>query len=433
MPFTAFPHQINDPIKLRKILKVVNELLEGGEEISDASLGYTLFLKGIIRSREQSSLTLREQLAIIERKAASLQSPLSIARDIRSLFELCGLIQMAGRGYELTDIGRAIVSAPERPNLTAEEKKAWLKGLWNLTLQSGSGTFRPLKIMLEILAEGKFESRSLAFAFTASDESEEELRRIKTAVKRIDSGNSDFETELESSGITPSNARNSVKIIPALAEHLHLIIREGGVASITPFGRTLLDKQARRPRRRAKTSRGREPFFRIVDSDDDLGRNWKPEDTEEGEGEYDPQDEKDKLARLRERTDLHQETLDKIRRVYIGKGWRVGIGNFDLLAEKDDVAHLHEVKTLAEGDVTDERLRIIDGVGKLFFYEEFDVPSLISEETKVQKIMVFNAKPNRKEHIEFLSKIGIWSIWFDEDDSLQGEETALRVFKEALT
>jgi hypothetical protein len=224
-----------------------------------------------------------------------------------------------------------------------------------------------------------------------------------------------------------------VKILPALAEHLDLITRSSGVASLTPYGRTLLDRQTRQvkpakplvPTTLPTPTTRKEPFFRIVASEEELRRNWKPEDTEEGEVEYDPRDETDRLNRLRERTDEHQDTLVKLHHAYQGKNWRIGLGNFDLLAEKGDVALLHEVKTLKQGDISDERLRIIDGIGKLIFYEAFDIPSLLSnKEAKVQKILVFSRKPNSQDHIDFLTKMGIWVIWFSENNEIDGEATA---------
>jgi hypothetical protein len=169
----------------------------------------------------------------------------------------------------------------------------------------------------------------------------------------------------------------------------------------------------------------KDPFFRIIDSETELRRNWAPEDTEEGEVEYDAKDEAERQNRLRERTNEHQDTLAKLRRLFQGKNWRMGTGNFDLLLEKGNVALLSEVKTIKQGDISDERLRIIDGIGKLLFYEAFDVPSLLSnKEAKVQKIMVFSKKPNSQDHIDFLTKLGIWSIWFNDDDELDGEADA---------
>jgi len=432
MPFVAFPHQFNDLIRLRQILQTIDALLKDGAMIDDESLGYTLFLKGLIKQRKPSELSLSKQLDIIKQKPKSDQSPLTIARDVRRLFLLSGLIEKVSEGkFRITDCGSKISNTPSGSKITIEEKKAWLEGLQNLALQQEgmSTSFRPLKVMLEMLSDRPIETRLLTFAFTVTDESDKEIKRVAAIVDRISSGKTQFLAELDSAGITESNARNSVKILPAFAEHLGLINRSGGIASLTPYGRTLLDRQTRqlKPARLplpTATIR-REPFFRIIASDEELRRKWKPEDTETGEVDYDPQDEVERLNRLRERVDEHQDTLVKLRDIYHGKGWRIGIGNFDLLTEKDDTALLYEVKTLKEGDVTDERLRIIDGIGKLMFYEAFDAPLLLNNKTaKVQKVLVFNRKPISQDHINFLTKIGIWVIWFNEKNEIEGETTA---------
>lgn len=162
-----------------------------------------------------------------------------------------------------------------------------------------------------------------------------------------------------------------------------------------------------------------------------MNRHWKPEDIEDNI-EYDPKSYKERLARLRERTDLHQDTLDKLRKLFDEK-WTISIGNFDLMTEKADNILLHEVKTLRLGSKTDERLRIIDAIGKLFFYENIDVPQLqMNKRAKIQKMMVFNRKPVGSEHIHFLKKLGIWTIWFNKKGRLDGEKGAKRALLQLL-
>lgn len=450
MPFVAFPHQVNDLEKLGTMLGVVSELIDDGQDVgTDDVIGYELFLRGIIESRDYSSQSLADQLEEIKRKPRSDQSPLTIARDIRRLFLFFGFLKLTVGRYSITDRGRKIINGSTSSSqsvISIDAKKAWLEGLESLMLsqENSSRQFHPLRVMLEMLSDRpRIESKLLTFVFTARNDSATEIQRIRDIVARITTGRSDFETELGSNGISESNARNSVKIIPALAEQLGLIQRTMGFAEITPFGRTVLDKynlrqgdlhppsspSGTRPRtptaqsERAGTER-REPFFRIITSDNELVRNWSPIDVEQDEVEYDPRDETERLSRLRERTDLHQQTLIKLRRAFEGKGWRIGIGNFDLLTTKNDVALLHEVKTILQGDESDERLRIIDAVGKLFFYERFDAPSLVSATTRIQKILVFSRKPTSNEHIRFLKDIGVWVIWFDDAGNLDGEEVS---------
>jgi len=416
--FVQFPHQINDPLKLRRVLQISDDLLKSGKRIDDASLGYTLFRKRVIRARSGSG-TLAEQLKQIQLRAESDQAPLTIARDIRRLFLLFGFLRDSNGEFTITQRGRQIADA-RISKLSKEEKQAWLDGLLDLLLPEAEPRFHPVKIMLAILAEKSIETRILTFAFTAADDSSNEIQRIKDVASRATTSKAAFEKELASSGITAPSARNSVKIIPAIMEHVGLITRRAGDASLTPLGRTILDKKIA-PKAAAPTPAGeKEPFLRIISPGDDLSRKWRPADVEEGKVEYDPQDDRERAALLKERTILHQATLDKLRRV-LEKDWRLSIGNFDLLAEKGDHALLCEVKTIKTGSTKDERLRIIDGIGKLMFYERFDVPfGLVNKNAKLTKVMVFNRESNNKEHVKFLESLGISVLWFDDNGQVQG-------------
>jgi len=98
-------------------------------------------------------------------------------------------------------------------------------------------------------------------------------------------------------------------------------------------------------------------------------------------------------------------------------GWTTGMGNFDLLVLKGEVALLHEIKTIN----ANERLQIIDAIGKLTYYEAFDVPGILkNSKAAVQKVLVFSRRPDQT-HIDFLKKLGISILWFNSDGKLDGE------------
>lgn len=422
MPFTAFPHQISDPIKLRRTLQVAKKLLKSGKGIDDPSLGYTLFLKGIIRSRGYSG-TLRQQLKQIQNEEESAQSPLRIARDLRRFFLLFGFIEESKGQFQVTKRGEILIKA-SRSRLTKAEKKAWLEGLLDLRLPVNGTTFRPVEMMLEMLVDGPVQTKALAFAFSVASESKKETWRIRRLARRITCGKSTLNKELKKAGISAPNANNSVKILPALMEHIGLITRKARIARLTPLGRTLLDRQARQKGGVPLPVTPQEPWFRIISPEDDLRVKWKPSDVEDGGIEYDPEDVLERARLLKERTNIHQATLDKLRRL-LEKKWRLGKGNFDLLAERGKVALLTEVKSIKSGSTKDERLRIIDGIGKLFFYERVDVPRLLkNRKANIQKVMLFSQEPNRKEHITFLKRLGIWVLWLGVKGDLKGEKAS---------
>jgi hypothetical protein len=419
MPSKVFPHQINDLVKLRQALKIIDQLVKENQTIEDDEvLGYALFLSGLIRSRYPSGRTLKEELEVIKAKPKADQSPLTIARDLRRLFELFGLIEQQDGRLQLSERGRKIADAPRNAPLTDEEKKAWLEGLRRLRYPDDTMLFRPLRIMLEMLNHGEMDSKLLAFALTVANESNDELKRILDTIDRVKSRKSTFDKEIAAIELSEANARNNVKILPALAEQVAVIARSGGIARITPLGRSVLFEITRKeaePQTPA-VARHKEPFFRTVTNDEELRRNWKPAPAESVD--FDPKDEAERLAQLHERTDEHQEILIKLRKIYAEKDWTTGIGNFDLLSIKGEVALLHEIKTIN----ANERLQIIDAIGKLTYYGAFDVPSILKDsQTKVQKILVFSKRPDQA-HIDFLKKLGIWILWFDPEGKLCGED-----------
>ncbi len=435
MPYVVFPHQVNDLIKLRTALRIASDLLDSDRRIDDESLGYTLFLKGVIKARNPTGNSLQTQLEEIKLKRKEDQSPLTIARDLRRLFVLFGLIKKKNGSFSITERGEQIATTSKASPLTIEEKSAWLEGLIELVLPDDKPRFRPLLIILQVLASAPVESRLLAFTLTAKDESKEELERIVETAKRIERSKTTFAEEIANVGMSESNAKNNVKILPSMAEQLGILTRAGGKAAITPYGRNLLFQIAKQPitKSRIALKKGtRKPFFRHVTTDDDFRRQFKPEDVETAAVDYDPRDDIERAKHLRERTQEHQEVLMRLWRV-LDKDWLIVQGNFDLLTVKGTVAMLFEVKTLKPGDTTDERLQIIDALGKLTFYEGFDVREILdNEERKIQKVLVFSRLPNDESHVKFLTNLGIWVLWIDGDGGLSGEETSLQSIRRLL-
>jgi len=418
MSSVVFPHQLNNLVKLRRALKIVEQILKENKPLDDDTFGYTVFSEtDLIPSRKFASKTKSQQLELIKAEPRQNQSPLTFARDVRRLFVLFGVIEETKTTYQLTERGRRISQTPTGSPLTDSEKQAWLEGLRRLRYPDDTMLYRPLRIILEMLNHGQMDSKLLAFALTAANESDDEIKRILDTIDRVKSRKSTFDKEIAAIELSEANARNNVKILPALAEQVGVIARSGGIARITPLGGSVLFEMTRKeaePEKPAVPKR-KEPFFRTITNDEELRRNWKPAPAENVE--FDPRDEAERLAQLHERTDEHQDILVKLRKMYAEKNWTAGIGNFDLLALKGEIALLHEIKTIN----ANERLQIIDAIGKLTYYEAFDAPSILKDsKARVQKILVFSRRPDQG-HIDFLKKIGIWVLWFDPEGKLDGE------------
>lgn len=431
MSFVAFPHQINDLIKLRKSLQIISHLLSSGKNIDDDTLGDALFLAEIITTRDRQG-TINDKLTRLKQKPRMSQSQLTTARDIRRLFKLFGMIDESNGDFTLTDRGKGVAKQNDA-TISTEEKKLWYEGLVNLTLHQDSTNtdFRPIRVMLGMLKDGPLQVKLLVFAFTAKDDTTPELGRIMDIINRVNQEQKSFEQELSSEGISDSNASNSVKILPAIAEEVGLISRNVGTVEITPFGRTVSEMSAAKAGELVSPPRHwRRPFFHILGDHDDLSFGWNVPDIEDVQ--YDVKRETRRKELLRARTDLHQETVDKFRHLF-NSSWTVGVGNFDLLAVKNSTILLIEVKSLIQNDISDERQRIMEGIGELLFYETFDVPIIIPKcNLIIQKIMVFSTRPSETAYIDFLVSHDIWALWFDNSQHVDGEHKSFEAFQQRL-
>jgi len=170
-----------------------------------------------------------------------------------------------------------------------------------------------------------------------------------------------------------------------------------------------------RPRRRVSTAKE-------ISNLDELRRDKITEEIEKEIAENpDPQEKSMRQELLKERTDLHQEVVKSLAKLYLERKIRPKRDDFDLFVEKNGRAILHEIKTIGPEDRRDERLQIINAVGKLLYYEHFNIPGTLERSgSPVEKFVVFDREPLDQDHVAFLRSIGLHVLWVGRGDLIEG-------------
>ena len=86
-----FPHQFNDLTKIFNALLAIKQLIDEETALKDENFGELLTRNEIYTYRDKS-LTIDEFLALEEEKPKANRGYLTVARDIRRLFELLGFL-----------------------------------------------------------------------------------------------------------------------------------------------------------------------------------------------------------------------------------------------------------------------------------------------------------------------------------------------------
>jgi hypothetical protein len=177
MAWVKFPNQINDLLKLRRALAVAVEL--SPEELRDDGIyGEALLEAGVIRTQID-----RETLANLP---SSRQPHRTTARGLRQHFMLLGCMRPVTDGVALTEEGMTI-AGQQGDAISPTEYEIWRSLLSELTfphplypdLSEGVVRIRPTHVILAILEPGPVPTRGLALAFSAVDESSNEIARVR--------------------------------------------------------------------------------------------------------------------------------------------------------------------------------------------------------------------------------------------------------------
>lgn len=107
-----FPHQFNDLDKLFNALLAIKQLIEEEKALKDDNFG-ELLTRNEIYTYRNKTLSIDEFLAQEETKPRASRGYLTVARDIRRLFQLLGfLIVFEDKSGQLSPAAIQLVASP---------------------------------------------------------------------------------------------------------------------------------------------------------------------------------------------------------------------------------------------------------------------------------------------------------------------------------
>ena len=391
-----FPHQFNDLNKLYGALEVIRELIEEEIPLSDDNFGEKLTRNGIYTYRNRQ-LSIDEFLQSEQRKSRSNRGYLTVARDIRRLFQLLGFLTV--------DEDKSGELSSAAINLLAQESDEIKNSLWkNSFLQLGleghdGEVSHPYRLLLKLVQEFPgIDTPKLLLALEAENDSEEEYQRISGFVPNS------IDEIIETIGTTTSMAANAVKILPGVAEQLGDIERINSKAylvgrlSVTEDEITT-EQESRSPSRQLPTYRevtleniARDPVLNSISrSSIDLS---------------------EAIRTRQQRLAQHQEIVRLLASLNSEAGLSLFEGKFDCLATNETQALLYEVKTILESS-SDQEKQTVKGLGQVKYYK-FSIVNREMNYTNVRSFLVFSISPNQ-DLIDFCNSEDIGIVWIGEE------------------
>lgn len=391
------PHQFSNLDKFYRALICVKELIEEEIPLRDENLGERLIRKGVIEPRNKD-ISIDDYLAEQDQLTASNRSYYTAARETRRFFELLGFLTVASdKSAYLSRSAIQILSidSPEIRNVI------WREAVLSMTVEGTDGELsHPYRILLKLLQDNPgIETRKLMLALESENDSGEEYQRI------VELSTLDFETILTEIDITETKAKNAIKILPAIAEQLGDLVKNGNNSfpnaqiSITEddISTDILPDQTNSDgvpysQYRSVTTQtiATDPIFNsITTATFDLGESIRK-----------------RQVRLAE----HQDIVRILARFCDDNGYDLYEGKFDCLATKEDTALLFEVKTILES-ISDQEKQTIKGVGQLKYYDFSIVKRQMGYEEVIQ-YLVFSQKPE-ESMVEFCNEEDIVVLWID--------------------
>ncbi len=395
-----FPHQFNDLGKLFDALLAIKELIEEEIPLKDEHFGELLTRKRIYTYRNKS-LSINEYLEQEELKPTPNRGYLTVARDIRRLFQLLGFLTVFDdKSGTLSTHAIQLIFAP-----TNEIKKElWKNSFMQLGLEGVDGEIsHPYRILLKLVQEKSgIETKKLMLALEAENNSFEEYERIIKLSDLV------FDEIIESTGTTESMAKNAVKILPSVAEQLGDIERKGN--NSYPVGRvSITEDEISTEIPSDATNKEGIPYtqYRLVTSEtiakDPIFKTITSVSIDFTES-----------IRLRQNRLAQHQKIVRLLGVYCeNKSFQLYEGKFDCLSTKDNVALIFEIKTILNS-VSDQEKQTVKGVGQLKYYK-FSIVHKQMRYKKIKEFLVYSQKPD-EDFIEFCNSENISVVWMDLDD-----------------
>jgi len=390
-----FPHQFNDLEKLFNALRSVKQLIDEEIALKDENFGELLTRNEIYTYRDKS-LAIDEFLALEEEKPRASRGYLTVARDIRRLFQLLGFLTV----YE----DKSGTLSPQAIQLLASPNEQvkielWKNSFIQLGLEGSDGEIsHPYRILLKLVQDRSgIETKKLMLALEAENDSTEEYERI------INLSELTLEEILESTGTSESMAKNAVKILPGIAEQLGDISRRGNYSY--PIGRLIITEDEISTEIPSETTNPEGvPYsqFRSVTSEaiaiDPIFNTISTVSIDYTES-----------IRIRQqRLAEHQQIVRQLGIFCEERDFELYEGKFDCLSTLEDTALLFEIKTILS-TMSDQEKQTVKGVGQLKYYK-FSIVNRQMEYENIKEFLVYSQKP-QTSLIEFCTAENIKVIW----------------------
>jgi hypothetical protein len=406
-----FPHQFNDLTKIFNALLAIKQLIEEETALKDENFG-ELLTRNLIYTYRDKALSVEEFLALEEEKPKANRGYLTVARDIRRLFELLGFLTVfENKSGRLSSQAIQLLASPNEEI----KRELWKNSLLQLGLEGTDGEIsHPYRILLKLVQEKPgIETKKLMLALEAENDTIEEYERI------IDLSELSIEEILESTGTSESMSRNAVKILPGIAEQLGDIARRGNNAF---------------------------PIGRIVITEDEISTEIPPDATNpEGVpySQYRPVtsgtiavdpifntistvsiDYTESIRIRQQRLAEHQEIVRQLGLFCEERAFELYEGKFDCLSTMEETALVFEIKTILSS-MSDQEKQTIKGVGQLKYYN-FSIVNRQMEYEDIKEFLVYSQKP-QVSLIEFCTAENIKVVWLEEGifkiyDSVSNED-----------
>ena len=393
-----FPHQFNDLTKIFNALLAIKQLIDEETALKDENFG-ELLTRNLIYTYRDKTLSVDEFLALEEEKPKANRGYLTVARDIRRLFELLGFLTVfEDKSGILSSQAIQLLASPNE----VIKRELWKNSFLQLGLEGTDGEIsHPYRILLKLVQDKSgIETKKLMLALEAENDSIEEYERI-IALSELP-----LAEILESTGTTESMAKNAVKILPGIAEQLGDIARRGNNAF---------------------------PIGRIVITEDEISTEIPP-DAINPEGvpysQYRPVtsgtiavdpifntistvsiDYTESIRIRQQRLAEHQEIVRQLGLFCEERAFELYEGKFDCLSTMEETALVFEIKTILS-TMSDQEKQTIKGVGQLKYYK-FSIVNRQMEYDDIKEFLVYSQKP-QVSLIEFCTAENIKVVWLEE-------------------
>jgi len=393
-----FPHQFNDLTKIFNALLVIKQLIDEETALKDENFG-ELLTRNFIYTYRDKTLSVDEFLAVEEEKPKANRGYLTVARDIRRLFELLGFLTVfEDKSGSLSSQAIQLLASPNEE----VKRELWKNSFLQLGLEGTDGEIsHPYRILLKLVQDKPgIETKKLMLALEAENDSIEEFERI------IDLSELSLEEILESTGTSESMASNAVKILPGIAEQLGDIARRGNNAF---------------------------PIGRIIITEDEISTEIPPEATNpqgvpysqyrpvsSGTIAVDPIfntistvsiDYTESIRIRQQRLSEHQEIVRQLGLFCEERAFELYEGKFDCLSTMEETALVFEIKTILSS-LADQEKQTVKGVGQLKYYK-FSIVNRQMEYEDIKEFLVYSQKP-QFSLIEFCTAENVKVVWLED-------------------